>query len=141
MSDEQHVDRTRLFSIVFIILVVLTGISFAVANSSIMDQPIKGWLAMMVISVAKALLVIIFFMHLCWETNWKYVLTIPAAVMSTLLVLILIPDIGNRTETYSSEREKFAAFELNSADATMIDSTKIDSTDQSNTNESGKSDD
>jgi hypothetical protein len=67
---------------------------------------------MMIISIAKALLVIIFFMHLKWETNWKYVLTIPAAVMSCLLVLVLIPDIGNRTQSYSAERQKFGAFEL-----------------------------
>lgn len=112
MSGEHHANRTRLFTIVFVLLVILTGISFAVANSSIMEQPVKGWIAMMVISIAKALLVIIFFMHLRWETNWKYVLTIPAAVMSSLLVLILIPDIGNRTETYSAERQKFAAYEL-----------------------------
>lgn len=78
---------------------------------------------MMLISVAKALLVIIFFMHLAWETNWKYVLTIPAAVMSALLVLILIPDIGNRTNSYSEEREKFAAFELENVDAKQITGT------------------
>ena len=112
MSDDPSINRTRLFSIVFALLVILTAISFAVANSSIMDEPVKGWLAMMVISVAKAMLVIIFFMHLKWETNWKYVLTIPAAVMSCLLVLILIPDIGNRTDQYSEERKKFAAYEL-----------------------------
>lgn len=112
MSDDPNVNRTKLFTIVFILLVILTGISFGVANSSIMDEPVKGWLAMMIISVAKALLVIVFFMHLKWETNWKWVLTIPAAVMSTLLVLILIPDIGNRTDSYSAERQKFAAYEL-----------------------------
>lgn len=128
MSEEHHVNRTKLFTTVFALLVILTAISFGVANSSLMDQPIKGWLAMMLISVAKALLVIIFFMHLAWETNWKYVLTIPAAVMSALLVLMLIPDIGNRTETYSAEREKFAAFELEGAaipsDSNTQDSSK-----------------
>lgn len=112
MSHENHKNRTGLFTTVFVMLVILTAVSFAVANSSIMDHPTRGWLAMMVISVAKALLVILFFMHLKWETGWKYVLTIPSAVMSTLLVLVLIPDIGNRTEAYSRQRQRYAAFEL-----------------------------
>ncbi|MDG2468000.1 MAG: cytochrome C oxidase subunit IV family protein [Pirellulaceae bacterium] len=114
MSDSHYVNRTKLFSIVFFLLVGLTAISFAVAGSALMDQPVRGWTAMMIISCAKALLVIIFFMHLKWESTWKYVLTIPAAVMSTLLVLILIPDIGNRTDDYAPTRQKFAASDLNS---------------------------
>lgn len=126
MSEENHVNRTKLFTVIFVLLVILTGLSFAVANSSLMDHPLRGWLAMILISVAKASLVIVFFMHLAWETNWKYVLTIPAGVMSTLLVLILIPDIGNRTEAYSAEREKFAAFELPKVEAAEIKSTVSD---------------
>lgn len=109
MSDHEHVNRTKLFTVIFAILLGLTVLSFAVANSSLMDQPVRGWSAMLIISVAKAMLVIVFFMHLKWESNWKFVLTIPAAVMSALLVLVLIPDIGNRTENYSEERQKFAA--------------------------------
>lgn len=108
MSDDHQTDRTGLFTTIFIALVVLTGLSFLVANSSLMEQPLRGWAAMMIISIAKAMLVILFFMHLKWESNWKFVLTIPAAVMSALLILILIPDIGNRTQHYSAEREKFA---------------------------------
>ena len=55
------------------------------------------------------MLVISFFMHLRWEASWKYVLTIPASVMSIFLVLMLVPDVGRRTETYSYEREIYAA--------------------------------
>lgn len=112
MSDHTHVNRTKLFVVIFAILLGLTILSFGVANSSLMDQPVRGWTAMLVISVAKAMLVIVFFMHLKWESNWKFVLTIPAAVMSALLVLVLIPDIGNRTKSYSNDRQKFAAYEV-----------------------------
>ena len=59
---------------------------------------------MMSVSCAKAMLVLMFFMHLLWEANWKYVLTIPAAMMSVFLVMMLIPDVGRRTEKYSSQR-------------------------------------
>ena len=64
---------------------------------------------MMAVSCAKALLVILFFMHLKWEANWKYVLTIPASLMSLFLVLMLVPDIGRRTRVYSEERLLHAA--------------------------------
>jgi hypothetical protein len=43
-------------------------------------------------------------MHLLTEANWKYVLTIPASMMSALLVLALVPDVGLRTRRYAEER-------------------------------------
>ena len=35
---------------------------------------------MMAVSCTKAMLVILFFMHVKYEANWKYVLTIPAGI-------------------------------------------------------------
>ena len=58
---------------------------------------------------AKALLVMLFFMHLLWEANWKYVLTIPASIMSVFLLLMLFPDIKMRTKHYAEERWLYAA--------------------------------
>jgi cytochrome c oxidase subunit 4 len=55
------------------------------------------------------MLVILFFMHLKWEANWKYVLTIPAMMMSVFLVCMLIPDVGMRQKKYSEERLIHAA--------------------------------
>ena len=51
---------------------------------------------------------ILFFMHLWWERAWKYVLTLPAMVLGTVLVLLLIPDVGMRTRTYSQDRHRNA---------------------------------
>lgn len=59
---------------------------------------------MVAVSCSKALLVMCFFMHLIWEANWKWVLTVPAAMMAIFLVCMLIPDIGMRTYHYSSHR-------------------------------------
>jgi cytochrome c oxidase subunit 4 len=59
---------------------------------------------MMAVSCTKAMLVILFFMHLKWEANWKWVLTVPASMMSLLLVLALVPDVGRRMRTASRER-------------------------------------
>ena len=59
---------------------------------------------MMAVSCTKALLVVLFFMHVLWEANWKYVLTIPAAMMAIFLAIMLIPDIGLRNRMVSQER-------------------------------------
>lgn len=79
--------------------------TYWIANSHLMDNRLVGWGSMMAVSAAKALLVILFFMHLWWERAWKYILTIPALMMGVLLVVLLIPDIGFRTQTYSKERQ------------------------------------
>jgi cytochrome c oxidase subunit 4 len=99
------------YVMVFIALCVLTAISFAVGNSQTLRQNSPGtmWAMMMAVSCAKALLVILFFMHLMWEANWKYVLTIPASMMSLFLLLMLVPDIGRRTARYAEERWLHAA--------------------------------
>jgi len=94
---------------VTVALLVLTAISFAIGNSSLMDTPMIAWTGMMAVSCAKAMLVILFFMHLKWEANWKYVLTIPASMMSIFLLLMLVPDIGLRTRWYSDARWTHAA--------------------------------
>jgi len=96
---------------VFVALLVLTGISFAVGNSDTLPHNSPGtmWAMMMAVSCAKVMLVILFFMHLLWEANWKYVLTIPSAMMSIFLLLMLVPDIGRRTDRYSEERWLYAA--------------------------------
>ncbi len=95
---------------VFVALCVLTAISFFVgSNATIMATPAIGWTLMMAVSCAKALLVMLFFMHLIWEANWKYVLTIPASIMSLFLLLMLFPDIKFRTRNYAEERWLHAA--------------------------------
>jgi cytochrome c oxidase subunit IV len=96
---------------VFVALCVLTAISFAVGNSQQLRQNSPGvmWAMMMAVSSAKAMLVILFFMHLRWEANWKYVLTVPASIMSVFLALMLVPDIGLRTLHYSATRWLYAA--------------------------------
>jgi len=51
-------------------------------------------------------------MHLKYEADWKYVLTIPASMMSVFLALALVPDIGMRVTgfyQYSPARNRAAA--------------------------------
>ncbi len=102
---------------VFIALCVLTSISFmSYAPWWPFPKPIT-WLMMMAVSCAKASLVMLVFMHLWWEADWKYVLTIPASIMSIFLALALIPDIGRRVGNentlyhYSDSRLRYVADE------------------------------
>lgn len=105
----EHHGNMKTFVTVFISLCILTACSFTFANVDfIMQTPAVGWALMMAISCGKAMLVITFFMHMLWESNWKFVLTIPASMMSVFLVLMLIPDIGLRTRHYSESRWRYA---------------------------------
>src|SRR5438067_573521 len=86
---------------VFLALCVLTMMSFwTYADIPVKwpfhDQPAVGRAFMMAVSCTKAMLVILFFMHVKYEANWKYVLTIPAAMMSVFLMMMLVPDVGMR---------------------------------------------
>ncbi|MAT69446.1 MAG: hypothetical protein CMJ58_07955 [Planctomycetaceae bacterium] len=98
---------------VAVALVFLTSLSY-VTNLPVWDAVVGDSVAikriwMMGVSCTKAMLVIMFFMHLKWEANWKWVLTIPASLMSLFLVLMLVPDVGKRMEHASYERLKYAA--------------------------------
>ena len=103
-------DHGPVFFQVFIGLLILTAMSVAV-GTFLMGRinPLVAWSMMMAISCMKALLVISFFMHLRWEANWKYVLTIPASIMSIFLVLMLVPDVLQRSQTAAEERQGLQA--------------------------------
>jgi len=92
--------------VVFVLLCLLTLCSFLTYfdwwDTSI--PPHVSMAFMMAVSCGKALLVMLFFMHLLWEANWKWVLTVPAGMMAIFLACMLIPDIGMRTEKYSQSR-------------------------------------
>lgn len=96
---------------VFVALCVLTGASFFTYSDYwwFHDTPAVGWAFMMSVSCAKAMLVILFFMHVKYEANWKYVLTIPPAIMAIFLMLALVPDIGMRLRNASEERLRHMA--------------------------------
>lgn len=100
---------------VFFALCVLTTMSFFTYSRfwPWHDEPAVGRMFMTAVSCTKAMLVILFFMHVKYEANWKYVLTIPASIMSVFLCLALVPDIGARVNglfgyqgRYSAERDE-----------------------------------
>lgn len=84
-------------------LAMLTGASF-ITMRLFGDTPTIAWSIMLAVSTLKAMLVAMVFMHLWWEGAWKYVVTVPTVLMACLLIAMLVPDIGLRTESYSEER-------------------------------------
>jgi cytochrome c oxidase subunit 4 len=94
------------YLLVFLALCGLTTLSFFTYSPywPWRDEPHVGWAFMMAVSCTKAMLVVLFFMHVLWEANWKYVLTIPAAMMAIFLAVMLVPDIGLRNRMVSQER-------------------------------------
>ena len=98
---------------VFGALCILTAMSFFTYSSYWPFDKHVAWVFMIAISCTKAMLVIMFFMHLLWEANWKWVLTIPASFMSIFLMLMLVPDIGMRQNNgygfYSFDRWRFTS--------------------------------
>lgn len=103
------------YLLVFVALCVLTMFSFLTYFPFWREHvPYEASRAlMMAVSCTKAMLVVMFFMHLLWEANWKWVLTVPASFMSIFLLLMLVPDVGWRQNTgyakYSYERQFYAA--------------------------------
>jgi cytochrome c oxidase subunit 4 len=98
---------------VFCALLILTAMSFFTYSSYWPFPKHVAWVFMIAISCTKAMLVIMFFMHLLFEANWKWVLTVPASVMSIFLMLMLVPDIGMRQNNgyafYSFDRWRYTS--------------------------------
>ena len=113
-DSQEHADHGGVgkYLLVFAALCVLTGASFFTYSPYWPFGKHVAWAFMMAVSCTKAMLVIMFFMHLLWEANWKWVLTIPASFMSVFLMLMLVPDIGWRQNNgyarYSTERLLYA---------------------------------
>ncbi len=109
-ADEHH-GSTGLYLAVFFALCGLTTLSFLTYfdfwRSHVPTEVSRVF--MMAVSCTKAMLVIMFFMHLKWEANWKWVLTVPASFMSALLIFTLVPDVGLRMRHASYDRMKYAA--------------------------------
>ena len=109
-SHESHGGIGK-YMLVFLALCLLTTMSFLTYSPywPWRNEPHVGWAFMMAVSCTKAMLVILFFMHVLSEANWKYVLTIPAAMMAIFLALMLVPDVGMRNRMVSQERALYMA--------------------------------
>jgi cytochrome c oxidase subunit IV len=84
-----------LYLVIGLCLSVFTVTSFwvygAVRNEQISDT--AGFMIIMGVAVVKALLVAAVFMHLMFDWGRVYFMIIPALILGSLLVIVLMPDI------------------------------------------------
>ncbi|WLD14872.1 cytochrome C oxidase subunit IV family protein [Planctellipticum variicoloris] len=92
MSDD-HDSHAATYFTVFLALCALTAVSVVSDLLHLADHRVLVAIVMAV-STAKALCVMLFFMHLKFERAWKYLLLGPTMVLAISLPLALAPDIG-----------------------------------------------
>ena len=92
-GDHEHHDVKYVY--VFVALCIFTALAVLTDSLKGIPYPVKVVLVMS-ISTAKALSVMLFFMHLKFEGKWKYILLGPTIVLSIGLPFALWPDIGVR---------------------------------------------
>lgn len=100
MSDKHDAHHVN-YLYVFVALCVFTGLSVLFDVVDIKDAHpagLNGYVVLIVlvlaVAAAKALCVMMFFMHLKFEGNWKYVLLAPTTILALGLPLALLPDVG-----------------------------------------------
>jgi cytochrome c oxidase subunit 4 len=85
----------RIYVAVFAVLLVLTAVTTAVAY---VDLGVMNVVAMLAIAVAKALLVILFFMHVRYGSRLTWLYVSAGFVWFGILVLFTVSDVLTRTE-------------------------------------------
>tara|TARA_B100000945_G_scaffold286287_1_gene257098 strand:+ start:2130 stop:2618 length:489 start_codon:yes stop_codon:yes gene_type:complete len=124
-EDHDHMPTfIKVFVGLLICTVISTAVGFMISWGWFDGNELSGWGIMLTVSCVKAFLVITFFMHLKWEVGtWKWVLTIPASIMSLFLIVMLVPDVGMRTNHYTHERTDRAAYDIPEDDASLSETT------------------
>ncbi len=91
--SEHHESHAGAYRAVFIALCCFTAASVV---ADMLHLPSKFALATIVLAIAtaKALCVMLFFMHLKFERAWKYMLLAPTFILAAGLMVALIPDVG-----------------------------------------------
>ena len=82
------------YFVIFMILCVLTMISIAADMLPIGNQIFVLATIALSVAIAKALFVMLYFMHLKFEKNWKYILLTPTITLAICLPLSLMSDIS-----------------------------------------------
>ena len=88
-----HVVPVRIYLAIFAILLVLTAATTAAA---FFDLGPLNVVIMLGIAVTKALLVILFFMHVRWSTRLTHLVVASGFVFFAILVLLTMADVVTR---------------------------------------------
>jgi len=89
----QHIDSVKTYALVFILLIVLTVVTTAVAY---VDLGPFSVVVALVIAVAKMLLVALFFMHVRHSTQLTRLVLLGGLVWLAILLLLTLADFTTR---------------------------------------------
>jgi cytochrome c oxidase subunit 4 len=128
MSHDSHSNHHVNYRLIFIVLVICSILSFVFDKISM--TPGVTLVLVMAVACTKATCVMMYFMHLKFEGNWKYVLLAPTTILAIGLPVALFPDIGAsyytsvapQTTTWKSEIEEFKAHHTTAVE----DETKLE---------------
>ncbi|MCI0381037.1 MAG: cytochrome C oxidase subunit IV family protein [Gemmataceae bacterium] len=87
----EHAPKFQAYINVFVALMIFTLASFG-AYKILGQGPSSMWI-ILAISVAKATLVALIFMHLKFDWPNLYCIVIPVCVMAVMVMIVLLPDI------------------------------------------------
>lgn len=120
MSEESHDTHHVNYLTIFFILCGCTALSVAF---DVLSMPWQVTMVLVLaVACAKALCVMMFFMHLKFEGNWKFVLLAPTTILAIGLPIALFPDIGssyyiNTAPQVLEWADEVAAYEQQHAEA------------------------
>src|SRR3954466_10811674 len=95
LEGGHHGPDLKLYLVIATALGMFTAVSFVV-NFFVRDHtlaPLMGFLIILSVAVCKAVLVGMFFMHIKYDWNLLYFMLIPAFIMATMMMIVLLPDI------------------------------------------------
>jgi cytochrome c oxidase subunit 4 len=88
-----HIVSPRLYYVIFLSLMVLTGVTVAVA---FLDLRFMNTVVALTIAVTKATLVVLFFMHVRWATRLTWVVVCSGLVWLAIMVALTMSDYMSR---------------------------------------------
>jgi len=120
-AHEEHHPHVNYWNI-FFLLCGLTAVSWLADKMGDFGLLHKGVLLtfiVLAVACAKALFVMMYFMHLKFEGKWKYVLLAPTIILAMAIPAALMPDIGSHYYDYdvpqTREPDEHAAHESDAA--------------------------
>jgi len=89
-AEEAEHGTIKSFSVVWIILLVLTGVEVLLAYKQV--DPVIMLVALIGLSVVKAAMIIAYFMHLKFERFSLFLTLFPMLIFCILMMLVFLPD-------------------------------------------------
>jgi len=107
MADHQHDDHQVNYMIIFFALCGFTALS--VVSDVAKNMMSYGTLIVVVLAIAsaKAACVMLYFMHLKFEGNWKFIILAPTTILAIGLPLSLMPDVGLHYYIDTAEQQQW----------------------------------